>query len=147
MGQPGFGPLNLPIPSFTTQLGDDFMDLCDAGGAHRMSPAEQPAGSVDRNLTAYRGLPLGCKLCPLSGGAQSHRFVMQNLTDAEGIVTFRNIKVLRADPGFFISGFTTPIIGFPSNLILWVFIVSRNQNSRIYTDDPAALLTLKAQNP
>src|SRR5450631_2409956 len=95
--------VNLARPSLAAQLAHDFDDLSGAGGTEGMSLAEQSPAGVDRESPV--DMCLSASDCEQVGTLfeQAEPLDPQGLGNAEAVVHFGEVNILRPDPGDFIS--------------------------------------------
>ena len=105
MRKPDSGLAQLAKSCFATQLGDDFIDLADAGRADGMSLGFQPATDVDRFWAVAASLSFQGCLGAGPFGKEAQILYVQQLCDAKAIMHFGQVDVIRCEPRHRVSLF------------------------------------------
>src|SRR5665647_2672960 len=78
--------IDLARTRLVTQLRDEFVDLGEAGGADRVPLRFQPAGWIDRNSAANRGLAAFADEAAVTESAQAEIFNLNDLAHRGGVM-------------------------------------------------------------
>ena len=68
--------IDLTVSGLTAQLGDQFNNLCRAGGTNRVPFAHQATGGIYRHLAAQRGISASDEIAALAIAAQAQILVI-----------------------------------------------------------------------
>src|SRR4030042_4690882 len=98
VGERYFFSLGLPRARLTTQLPDRLAHLGDTSCAHRVTTGLQPTAGIYRYTAGDLRLASVDQVLGLTLSAETKRLVVQDLGDREGVGTFRQADVLRAEP-------------------------------------------------